>query len=88
MYVLEGATLGGALIDRHLIALPQLAGVRLRAFSPYGSDTGSMWHAFRRAARDRIAGGGNADAVVAAARGTFAVLAGWCRTAAPPVPTR
>jgi heme oxygenase len=79
MYVLEGSTLGGTLIDRHLAALPQLAGVRLRAFSPYGDRTGAMWQAFRRVTRDRVAADGRADAVVASARTTFDRLARWCR---------
>jgi heme oxygenase len=88
MYVLEGATLGGAVIDRHLAGLPLLAGVRVRAFAPYGSDTGAMWHAFRQGTRERIAAGGNADVVVAAARETFGLLADWCRAAGPPPPSR
>jgi heme oxygenase len=79
MYVLEGATLGGTFIDRHLRGLPQFAGVRVRAFSPYGSDTGAMWHAFRRATRQRVAADGDAAVVVAAARQTFGVLVAWCR---------
>jgi heme oxygenase len=79
MYVLEGSTLGGTFIDRHLAGLPQLAGVRVRAFSPYGADTGAMWHAFRRATRARVADGGDAHAVVASAQHTFAALAAWCR---------
>jgi len=80
MYVLEGSTLGGTFIDRHLAGLPQLAGVRLRAFSPYGAETGAMWHAFRRVTRERVASGGDAAIVVAAARQTFGALAAWCRT--------
>jgi heme oxygenase (biliverdin-IX-beta and delta-forming) len=79
MYVLEGSTLGGTFIDRHLAGLPQLAGVRVRAFSPYGPDTGAMWHAFRRTTRERIATGGDAEVGVAAARQTFGALAAWCR---------
>ena len=82
MYVLEGSTLGGAFIDRHLAGLPHLADVRLRAFSPYGAETGAMWHGFRRATRDRITAGGDAAAVVASARCTFGALADWCRTPA------
>jgi heme oxygenase len=78
LYVLEGSTLGGTFIDRHLTGLPALSGVRLRAFSPYGGETGAMWHAFRRAARDRVARGGSADAMLAAATGTFRSLAAWC----------
>jgi heme oxygenase len=78
LYVLEGATLGGVFIDRHLAGLPRLAGVRLQAFSPYGTDTGAMWHAFRRATRDRVAAGGDAARIVAVARTTFGALAAWC----------
>jgi heme oxygenase len=84
MYVLEGSTLGGIFIDRHLSGLPELAGTRISAFSPYGSETGAMWAAFRRATRARAAGGGDAGAMLEAARGTFASLADWCRPAAPP----
>jgi heme oxygenase (biliverdin-IX-beta and delta-forming) len=77
MYVLEGSTLGGTFIDRHLAGLPGLAHVRLRAFSPYGERTGSMWAAYRRATREHVADGGDADKVVEAARATFAALAEW-----------
>jgi heme oxygenase (biliverdin-IX-beta and delta-forming) len=79
LYVLEGATLGGTFIDRHLARLPQLSGVRVRAFCPYGPETGAMWHAFRRVTRERVASGGNAAVVVTAARQTFGALAAWCR---------
>ena len=78
LYVLEGSTLGGTFIDRHLAALPGLADVRIRAFSPYGAETGLMWAAFRRAARAHVAAGGDSDRVLTSARGTFAALAGWC----------
>jgi heme oxygenase len=77
LYVLEGATLGGTFIDRHLASIPTLTGVRLRAFSPYGERTGAMWHAYRRAARAHTAGVGDADRVVRAACDTFAALARW-----------
>ncbi len=83
LYVLEGSTLGGTFIDRHLATLPGLAGgPRVRAFSPYGEDTGAMWAAFRRFTRAHVDGGGEARRVVAAARTTFAVLADWCAPAA------
>jgi heme oxygenase (biliverdin-IX-beta and delta-forming) len=81
LYVLEGSTLGGTFIDRHLTGLPGLAGVRLRAFSPYGARTGAMWHAFRGVARDRVARGGDPDVMLASATGTFRALADWCRPA-------
>jgi heme oxygenase (biliverdin-IX-beta and delta-forming) len=81
LYVLEGSTLGGTFIDRHLAALPALSDVQLRAFSPYGPETGAMWHAFRRVTRDRVAGGGDAGAMLTAATGTFRALAEWCDAA-------
>jgi heme oxygenase len=80
LYVLEGSTLGGTFIDRHLAGLPGLP--RLRSFTPYGEDTGAMWAGFRRATRAHVAHGGDPGRVVAAARQTFAVLADWCRPAA------
>ena len=82
LYVLEGSTLGGTFIDRHLDGLPALSGVRLRAFTPYGAETGAMWAAFRRVTRERVAAGGDADAMVDSARETFQALADWCRAAA------
>ena len=80
LYVLEGSTLGGTFIDRHLSGLPSLGdGVRVRAFSPYGGETGAMWHAYRQATREHVATGGDPRRVVAAARETFAALQDWCR---------
>ena len=84
LYVLEGSTLGGVFIDRHLAALPGLGDVRLRAFSPYGRETGAMWHAFRAEVRNRVAGGGNPAQMVTSARTTFAALAEWCRPVSVP----
>jgi heme oxygenase len=79
LYVLEGSTLGGVFIDRHLATLPQLAGTGpLRSFSPYGERTGAMWHGFRTATRAHIAAGGDAGRLVAAAKQTFSALAAWC----------
>ncbi len=82
LYVLEGSTLGGTFIDRHLAGVPGLP--RLRSFTPYGAETGAMWAAFRRLTRQHVAGPGDAARVVGAARATFAVLAGWCRPVARP----
>lgn len=79
LYVLEGSSLGGVFIDRHLATLPQLADAgRLTCFTPYGDRTGAMWHAFRSVTRARVAEGGDADQVVDAARQTFGALAEWC----------
>ena len=82
LYVMEGSTLGGTFIDRHLATLPGLAGgPRLRCFSPYGESTGAMWAAFRRAVREHVDDGGDTARVVGAARSTFTVLADWCSPA-------
>ncbi|MGY2082964.1 biliverdin-producing heme oxygenase [Blastococcus sp. SYSU DS0539] len=81
LYVLEGSTLGGTFIDRHLAGLPGLAGVRIRAFSPYGPETGAMWAAYRRVVRAHVAAGGDVERVLASARDTFRELAAWCRPA-------
>jgi heme oxygenase (biliverdin-IX-beta and delta-forming) len=85
LYVLEGSTLGGRSISRHLATLPTLgAGVQMGAFSPYGGETGAMWHAYRRVTRARVAAGGNAGRLVDAARGTFTALAEWVARAGAP----
>jgi heme oxygenase len=79
LYVLEGSTLGGVFIDRHLTDRGALTGgARLRAFSAYGERTGAMWHAFRTATRAHVHAGGDTRRVVEAARTTFRVLADWC----------
>jgi len=83
LYVLEGSTLGGTFIDRHLASLPHLSDVRIRAFSPYGPETGAMWAAFRRVTRDRVTAGGHADVILDSARVTFRALAAWCRPVSP-----
>ncbi|MGY1638218.1 biliverdin-producing heme oxygenase [Geodermatophilus sp. SYSU D00742] len=78
LYVLEGSTLGGTFISRHLATLPTLGpDARVGAFSPYGSETGAMWHAYRRVTRERVAAGGDAGRVVDAAVTTFGALAAW-----------
>jgi heme oxygenase len=84
LYVLEGSSLGGVLIDRHLATLPQLVATgRLSSFSPYGERTGAMWHAFRTVTRARVADGGDADRLVQAAQQTFGALAAWCGAPSP-----
>jgi heme oxygenase len=82
LYVLEGSTLGGTFIDRHLSGLPGFADVHIRAFSPYGPDTGAMWAAYRRVTREHVRSGGDAGRVLAAAQETFHALGEWCRPAA------
>ena len=50
LYVLEGATLGGTIIARHVRrTLPPLAHGALAFYDGYGGRTGLMWRSFREA---------------------------------------
>ena len=50
MYVLEGATLGGQVISRHVEStLGLLDGRGYSFFRAYGQSTGTMWQSFRQA---------------------------------------
>jgi heme oxygenase (biliverdin-IX-beta and delta-forming) len=75
-YVLEGSTLGGQLITRHLSSAHWLPAEGLSYFNPYGSRTGEMWRSFRRwleiQARHQ-----DANDIVAGARATFVELQKW-----------
>lgn len=78
LYVSEGSTLGGAVIDRSLRALPDGARLRLRTFTPYLEGPGPMWRDYLTT----LAGWVGDDAqrcerVVAAAEVTFNALERW-----------
>jgi heme oxygenase len=47
LYVVEGSTLGGALISKHLAGASWVPPAGLRYFSPYGRQTAVMWKSFR-----------------------------------------
>jgi heme oxygenase len=72
LYVLEGATLGGQVISRHIRAtLGILPGTGGAFFHGYGERTGLMWTQFRTAIEGFAAHGPDADCAVATARETF-----------------
>ncbi|MCW1913160.1 biliverdin-producing heme oxygenase [Luteolibacter sp. GHJ8] len=76
-YVIEGATLGGQIISRHLLQNLNLTPETGCAFfSGYGAETGSRWKAFgeilTNATRE-----GDGDAIVASANRTFSTLSEW-----------
>jgi heme oxygenase (biliverdin-IX-beta and delta-forming) len=78
LYVIEGATLGGQVITRHLLAqhgiTPETGGA---FFAGYGAETGPQWQAFGAmitAAAERF---GAADEIVASANRTFETLDRW-----------
>jgi heme oxygenase len=75
-YVLEGSTLGGQLITKHLSGAAWLPADGLSYFNPYGARTGQMWRSFKRwleSQAERHA----ADDIVSGARATFMVLQKW-----------
>jgi heme oxygenase len=81
MYVVEGSTLGGILIARHIERSLGLGGHNgCRYFRCYGKDTGPMWTAFGTRLLSRC-GSADEDAVIGAACRTFEVLHSWlcCR---------
>jgi heme oxygenase len=79
LYVLEGATLGGRVISRHIeqvLGLDATHGARF--FHGYGEQTGAMWKAFRGALSAFADQPSQEDRVVASAIATFAALRVWC----------
>ncbi len=77
MYVLEGATLGGRYVARHVEAVLGLRdGTGYSYFRSYGAETGRMWQSFRAEA-GRRAEGLDHDAICAAACETFERLDNW-----------
>jgi len=79
LYVLEGSTLGGQLIARHLAATlglgPETGAAGL---VPHGAQTGALWRQFRELMDEAAAMGEiDTDAVIAAARHAFATLDEW-----------
>lgn len=78
-YVLEGATLGGQIIGRHLrqrLGITAEAGGRF--FQGYGEHTGSMWLAFRAALARFFEQSAAPQAIVGGALDTFICLRQWC----------
>jgi heme oxygenase len=78
LYVSEGSTLGGAVIDRTLRALPEGAQLRLRTFTPYLEGPGPMWRDYLEFLSAWVGDDASrADQVVAAAEHTFDSLERW-----------
>jgi heme oxygenase len=78
LYVTEGSTLGGAIIDRHLRGLTSLGGFAPRCFIPYHEGPGPMWQSFRTLLQAFAAGDrARTEAVIDAAVATFDSLEGW-----------
>lgn len=73
LYVIEGSTLGGQVISRHLkekFGFDESSGAAF--FSGYGKDTGKMWNNFREAVTAFADGDGvNREEIIKSANETF-----------------
>ena len=80
MYVLEGSTLGGQVIARHVERVLGLtAGQGNAYFRGHTEQTGQLWKEFCDALRTKLPDS-EADAVIAAAKAMFGVFGTWMRT--------
>ena len=77
-YVVEGATLGGAVIAHRL---GRRSGLPHRFFESYGPQRGRRWQTFLDVVRATVDDATAADDAVAAARQTFLGLHEWCAAA-------
>ena len=78
MYVLEGSTLGGQIISRHvrevLGVTPEAGG---RFYDGYSDRTGEMWQSFRSALTRFVVSSDDHDVAIHAAKETFQKLNRW-----------
>jgi heme oxygenase len=78
LYVLEGSTLGGKIITRHLkkiLPLDERRGCSF--FNSYGENVGRMWSSFLEVLGRHCERHGDADVVIHSACQTFASLDRW-----------
>jgi heme oxygenase len=81
MYVMEGSTLGGQLIARHVERVLGLtAGQGNAYFRGHNERTGQLWKEFCDGLRTKVPGS-ETDAVIAAAKAMFRVFGSWMRMA-------
>jgi heme oxygenase (biliverdin-IX-beta and delta-forming) len=79
MYVMEGSTLGGQLIARHVEAALHISEGRGNAyFRGHGDQTGPMWKEFCEVLKTRVPEDGT-DEVVTAAKLMFTTFGEWMR---------
>jgi heme oxygenase len=79
LYVLEGATLGGAVIARHVRRAGTVPAAALSFHTLYGRSLGARWREYHAAVAAWVGEDARrADAVVAGALATFAALEDWC----------
>jgi len=79
LYVLEGASLGGRIISRHVEKqFGYTAAHGAQYFNGYGARTGEMWMTFRRAVDTYGAEPERQDEMIAGALATFVAFRQWC----------
>ncbi|HEY8171116.1 MAG TPA: biliverdin-producing heme oxygenase [Candidatus Limnocylindria bacterium] len=71
LYVMEGSTLGGAVLRRHLARAFDLADAGLRYYSPYGTHPKPHWAAFSHRMNQAVTDEADGRRVVTAAAETF-----------------
>ena len=84
LYVFEGATLGGRVVERHVshrLRLTSDDGIAF--FHGYGERTGEMWGLFGRELTRWVALHGRSDEIVSGAVMCFRALEQWLMTADP-----
>lgn len=80
LYVLEGSTLGGQIISKHLknkFQFPDANGTRF--FSAYGGQTGPMWKRFQSLLNEHLNESALLEESILAANATFEHLAQWLK---------
>jgi heme oxygenase len=79
MYVMEGSTLGGQLIAKHVETALHLSDGQGNAyFHGHGDRTGPMWKEFCQMLKNRVSEDGTAE-VVTAAKAMFTTFGAWMR---------
>lgn len=73
MYVLEGSTMGGMVIQKHMSKL----GVPVRYFASYGSNTAMMWRAFIDALTTYAVTHNKQEEIIDSAVATFKTMDNW-----------
>jgi len=75
MYVLEGSTLGGQMISKHLsTVLGNAVAGKTTYLSAYASQTGTMWKSFLQLLCEAGASNSNEDEIIESAVNTFSLL--------------
>lgn len=77
LYVLEGSTLGGKVIGRHIAALHGFSEAGLAYYRAHGAAAGSMWAAFRARLESFADDPAAEAALTGAAVTTFAAMRAW-----------